>query len=180
MYRNFREIIAIGFLTDLDASIKNERMKSSCLNVNRRQRGEKERERERGRERGREGESEKERERERNSLNIDASVKFCNFTSLHVSRPCVSTDSLFRGWKKHKKRETSEKRGKRGETKKWTYACTHVQVQNTHRGYAVERKRDSKVEMSEKEGKTANESQMSRSFFDDARRGEEDDSSPGG
>ena len=141
-----------------------------------------ERERERGRERGRDGESEKERERERerNSLNIDASVKFCNFTSLHVSRPCVSTDSLFRGWKKHKKRETSEKRGKRGETKKWTYACTHVQVQNTHRGYAVERKRDSKVEMSEKEGKTANESQMSRSFFDDARRGEEDDSSPGG
>ena len=118
MYRNFREIIAIGFLTDLDASIKNERMKSSCLNVNRRQRGEKERERERGRESGREGESEKERERERNSLNIDASVKFCNFTSLHVSRPCVSTDSLFRGWKKHKKRETSEKRGKRGETKK--------------------------------------------------------------
>lgn len=34
--------------------------------------------------------------------------------------------------------------------------------------------------MSEKEGKTANESQMSRWFFDDARRGEEGDSSPGG
>lgn len=54
-----------------------------------------------------------------------------------------------------------------------------MQVQNTHEGYAVERKRDSKVEMSEKEGKTANESRMSRSFFDDTRRAEEGDWSPG-
>lgn len=118
VYRNFREIIAIGFPTDLDASIKNERMKSSRSNVNRRQRGERESEGEREGERERERARKREKERERNSLNIDASVKFCNFTSLHVSRPCVSTDSLFRGWKKHKKRETSEKRGKRGETKK--------------------------------------------------------------
>lgn len=62
VYRNFREIIAIGFPTDLDASIKNERMKSSRSNVNRRQRGEVEGEREG------EGESEKEREREREEL----------------------------------------------------------------------------------------------------------------
>lgn len=47
------------------------------------------------------------------------------------------------------------------------------------RGICSREEKGSKVEMSEKEGKTANESRMSRSFFDDTRRDEEGDWSPG-
>ena len=109
-------------------------------------------------------------------------MKFCNFASLHVSRPCVSTDSLFREWKKHKKKGGKKKKKKRKKEKRETseknekvniYTCMHIPYKKIRTREESVTKKECKVEKEWKKGENCGENSDVEIVFDDtAERGE--------